>query len=260
MRRTPSGNSAPKGYMLTSTACIIAVLAFCAGLLGGALIAFETGGGVPAPRASAPAPAQDPAAELADHIAQVRAELERNPSEALNWIHLGNLYFDSHNPAEAIAAYEQALRLQPGNADVMTDLGTMYRTAGNPQKALETYDQALALVPDHQNAFFNKGVTLMIDLARPAEAVAVWRALLDKRPGATLSDGTPLASAMAPLATDAGDKLAAAGHAQAALQAYEQALLVDPQFAPAREHRAALLNRQAASSSGGAAAVEDAGR
>lgn len=229
--------------MLTSTAFLLASLAFVAGLLAGALIYAELR---PAPlsvvAAAPPASPADPAAELAAHIAQVRGEIERNPAEPLNWIHLGNLYFDAHQPIEAIPAYEKALELQPGNADVMTDLGTMYRQAGNPQKAVDIYDKALAIVPDHQNAFFNKGVTLIIDLGRPADAMAVWRELLARRPDAALSDGTPLKSALAPLAADAGTRLEADGHADAALQAYDQALLIDPNFVPALAHKGALLD------------------
>lgn len=50
----------------------------------------------------------------------------------------------------------------------------------------------------------------------------------------------------APLATDAGHELHKQGKHEAALQAYEEALRIDPNFAPAREARDALLNAEAA--------------
>lgn len=236
----------PKGMMLTSTACIFIVLAFLAGLLGGTLLGSARSGsaGQAASRQSAPAaPAlADPAHELAEHVAQVQAEIERNPNEPLNWIHLGNLYYDE-NPAEAVIAYEKSLQLSPGNADVMTDLGTMYRVTGNPAKAVAQYDSVIALNPDHQNAYFNKGVTLMFDLARPADAVAAWQALLDRKPDAALGDGTLLADVLPFLATNGGNSFEAQGNMQAALEAYDLALQGDRQFQPALAHKAALLEK-----------------
>ena len=68
----------------------------------------------------------------------------------------------------------------------------------------------------------------------------------DVRPDAVIGDNTPLAGALAPLATDAGHELHKQGKHEAALQAYEEALRIDPNFAPAREARDALLNAEAA--------------
>ena len=90
------------------------------------------------------------------------------------------------------------------------------------------------------------GVTLAIDLARPADGVAAWRDLLARNPDAVIGDNTPLAGALAPLVTDAGHELHKQGKHEAALQAYEEALRIDPDFAPAREARDALLNAEAA--------------
>lgn len=237
----PQSASRQGGTMLTSTACLLAAVAFFAGLLCGTLLPHEQ---------DAPAPAVPPPVsqenDLDDHIAQVRKEIARNPDAPLNWIHLGNLYFDAHNAEEAIAAYEKALQLKPGDVDVMTDLGTMYRLANQPQRALDLYDQVLTADPAHQNARFNKGVTLAIDLARPADGVAAWRDLLARNPAATIGDSTPLATALAPLVTDAGHELHKQGKHEAALQAYEEALRIDPNFAPAQKARAALLNAEAA--------------
>lgn len=244
-----------RGTMLISTACLLAVLTFFAGLLLGTLLPRGQHAPTPPPVPTASSQADEQAA----HIAQVRGEIARNPDEALNWIHLGNLYFDAHNATEAITAYTRALELKPGDTDVMTDLGTMYRLAGQTQQALDVYDQVLTLNPDHQNARFNKGVTLTIDLARPADGVAAWRELLARKPDAALGDGTPLATALAPLLTDAGHELHKRGKHEAALQAYEEALRVDPDFAPAREARDTLRNAEtAASTPPPAAAAENA--
>lgn len=230
-----------RGTMLTSTAWLLATMTFFAGLLIGTALPRDHS--APPPPAPAAAPADEQADEQAAHIAQVREEIARNPDEPLNWIHLGNLYFDAHDAPQAIAAYEKALELKPDDADVMTDLGTMYRLAQKPQQALDLYERVLVLNPEHQNARFNKGVLLAIDLARPAEAMAAWRDLLARKPDAVIGEDTPLASVLAPLITDAGHELHQRGNHAAALEAYEEALRVDPAFAPAREARDALLQQ-----------------
>ena len=222
--------------MLTSTACLLAIIAFFAGLLLGSL----------APRGqSAPDAAREPGPDT--HMAQAREQTIRRPDDAEAWIHLGNLAFDARNAAEAIRAYERALQLKPGDANVMTDLGTMYRLDRQPHKALALYTQVLDADPGHQNARFNKGVTLILDMGRPAEGLAVWRDLLARDPHAVIGGNTPLAEALAPLLTDAGQQLEQQGRREAALEAYGEALRIDPDFSPALQARNALLGQDARS-------------
>lgn len=243
MPQPPSApKSRQKGTMLTSTACLLAIIAFFAGLLLGSLVPHGQGSPDVAPVSQTPV-SQTPAPDI--HIAQAREQAARTPGDAAAWIHLGNLYFDAHNAPEAITAYERALQLKPGDHNVMTDLGTMYRLARQPQKALALYDQVLAADPGHQNARFNKGVTLIIDLARPADGLAAWRDLLARNPHAVIGNNTPLSEALAPLLTDAGQQLQQQGQREAALEAYEEALRIDPNFPPALKARSALLDQDA---------------
>lgn len=231
-----------KHVMLKSTAYIMVIFAFAAGLLFGSLYGSHS---VAVNATKAPVAGQQPAdqqsnaeqqAELAAHIEQVRGEIARAPEEALNWIHLGNLYFDSHQPQEAIQAYQTALRLKPGNVDVMTDMGTMYRLANDPQSAVRTFSDAIALDPTHQNARYNKGVTLIIDLEQVSQGVAEWKALLAAKPDATLSGGVKLADMLPDLLVDAGIRLEQAGKPAAALAAFEAALVEKPGYQPALVH------------------------
>jgi tetratricopeptide (TPR) repeat protein len=236
MKQAPRGK--PKGTVLASTACIIAVLAFCAGLLAGSVFTATRPGGRDA---AALPPDGDP--EATAHIAQALAATERDPRNPDIWVHLGNLYFDSHNPAQAIPAYEKALELRPGDPNVMTDLGIMYRAVENFPRALELFSASMSLAPDHQQSHFNKGIVLLFDLGRPAEAVAVWREFLSRHPDARQSDGTPLAETLPQLAREGGLLLEERGNIRAALAAYEQALLLDPLFLSALLHKAALLEK-----------------
>ena len=229
-----------KRTILTSTAVLIAVIAFCGGFLTGNLTKPDT-----------PAPPQrtvfNPAAHqqtgVNEHIAQVKQEIARNPQELRNWVHLGNLYYEDGQPTQAISAYEQALTLQPGNADVMTDLATMYRDAGQPERSIKILDEVIASNLDHQNAHFNKGIILMINLARPQEAVAAWKHLLQNIPEASMGNGLGLKEALPMLITEGGTILEGKNNLPTALQAFELALQEDPAFEPALNHKAFVLER-----------------
>lgn len=130
--------------------------------------------------------------EQLEHIGHLEKSLAADPQDVARWTELGNAYFDTHQPLKAIMAYERSLALQPGNPNVLTDLGIMYRESGRPEKALECFDKAMRADPSHEHARFNKGIILLFDLHRHAEAKAVWQELLRMNPRATAPDGTGL--------------------------------------------------------------------
>lgn len=151
--------------------------------------AATSGQAAPAP---APAPAANVSSEQQTHINHLEKSLAANPQDVASSIELGNAYFDTRQPLKAIAAYERSLALRPGNPNVLTDLGIMYRESGQPERALECFDRAMQAAPSHEQARFNKGVVLLFDLHRHAEAKAVWQELLRLNPRATAPDGTGL--------------------------------------------------------------------
>lgn len=130
--------------------------------------------------------------ELNKTLLQLQEAVAKNPDKAENWIRLGNFQFDTQNPAAAVTAYENALRLKPGNANVLTDLGIMYRELHRFDEALKAFTEAERVHPGHRNALFNQGVVLYYDLKRKDEAVAAWRRLLAADPNAHAPDGTPV--------------------------------------------------------------------
>lgn len=244
-------NEKSRGTMLTSTALILCCVTFGAGFLCGDLVSEYRRGSVPAvssPAPAAQAPAQNVAkqAEKTDveaHIAELREQLKKSPNDVSLWTHLGNYCYDSGRFDEAIEAYGRSLELAPGNPDVITDLGSMHRMKGQSAEALKYYEQAIALKPDHANAVFNKGVTLLLDMEKPAEAMAFWHSVLEKTPHFALNNGTHLHSIIHELASDAGVQLEAHGRYDAALSAYAEALKIKPDFLPALVHRAWLLDQ-----------------
>lgn len=240
-----------RGTMLVSTALILCCAAFGAGFLCGDLAAEYRKPSVaaapaPAPQTAAPHSEADHAAEAANnanHIAELRARALKEPDNVELWTHLGNLCYDSGDHDGAIDAYRRSLELAPGNADVMTDMGSMFRMKGQPLEALKVYEQAIALKPGHSNAVFNKGVTLMLDLERPEDAVAFWKGVTDAHPALALGNGVQLKTVMHEIALDAAMQLEAHGRTDTALRAYGEALKLEPAFLPAILHNAALLDK-----------------
>lgn len=125
-------------------------------------------------------------------LQELQERVQQHSEDVDAWVALGNLYFDMHQPQEAVHAYTHALKLRPLMPDVLTDLGTMYRALGQPEEALKRFRQALAMQPDYPNALFNSGVVLFFDLGRKEEGRQVWQQLLAVQPQATTPEGTPL--------------------------------------------------------------------
>ena len=140
--------------MKKETVILAVVIAFIVGLITGATVAILKGkkGGekvvaVPKPQgalqmAPMPAPQGPTPAEVASKIQTLKDIVKKDPKNLSAWVEIGNLYFDSNQPKEAIEAYNQYLAVKPDNADVRTDIGTMYRKLGNFDRAIEEYKRA----------------------------------------------------------------------------------------------------------------------
>ena len=228
----PQASRSPKTGVSGLTCVLCCIICLLAGVLLGNLLPHvlegRSGGGEPArPEAAAPSPApaavqaeaaspSAPAAPSAaaaaapaqgaaqamppqaganlelEHIGHLEKSLAANPQDVARWTELGNAYFDMHQPLKAIEAYERSLALRPGDPNVLTDLGIMYRESGQYELALRSFDRAMRADPSHENSRFNKGIVLLFDLHRHAEAKAVWQELLRINPRATAPDGTGL--------------------------------------------------------------------
>ena len=238
------------GTVLISTAVILCLASFGMGFSCGTL--FRSGGPQPpAPQQSVPAarPAQQGTAEagfgeIGQEIAMLRKAALSSPDDARLWTRLGDACYDAGDPDGAIEAYDRSLSLDPANADVRTDKGTMHRMRGEPEAAVRCYDEALGHVPAHKNAVFNKGITLLVDLGRAAEAVGFWKEVSASHPGFTLSNGKELSGIIPELCAGAAQELEQRGRLDAALSACDEALRLDPGFLPALTRRAWLLEKQ----------------
>jgi tetratricopeptide (TPR) repeat protein len=91
---------------------------------------------------------------------------------------LGNLYFDSGQPKEAIEAYSQYLAIKPENPDVRTDMGIMYRSLGDFDQAVKEFEKAAKSDPKHANSRYNIGIVLLHDKGDVKGAIKAWEGYL----------------------------------------------------------------------------------
>jgi cytochrome c-type biogenesis protein CcmH/NrfG len=172
------------------TVILAVVIAFLVGFITGATVAILKGKkGVegPAmvqtlPMAPQPAPAGPSPLEVASKIQTLKEVVNKDPENFSVWLELGNLYFDSDQPKEAIEAYSKYLAVRPDNPDVITDMGIMYRRLGEIDQALREFRKAAQSDPKHINSRYNIGVVLLHDKQDIKGAIKAWEEYLKVDP------------------------------------------------------------------------------
>lgn len=184
--------------MKKETVILIVVIAFLTGFITGATVAILKGTKgveksamaqkqqmVPQaapPSASPSAPPGPSPGEVASKIQTLKEIVKKDPKNLPAWVEMGNLYFDSSQPNEAIEAYSQYLALKPDNPDVRTDMGVMYRALGNFDRAIEEFRKAAQSDPKHINSRYNIGIVLLHDKQDIKGAVKAWEDYLKVDP------------------------------------------------------------------------------
>ena len=180
--------------MKKETVILAIVVAFLVGFISGATVAILKGtkgaekpavvqkpqmapAGVPAPGP----PARD-SIEVASQIKTLREIVKKDPKNLPAWVELGNLYFDTDQPKEAIEAYSQYLAVKPDNPDVRTDMGIMFRKLGQFDKAIEEFRKAAQSDPKHVNSRYNIGLVLLHDKQDIKSAIKAWEDYLKVDP------------------------------------------------------------------------------
>ena len=89
---------------------------------------------------------------------KVRVIAERSADD---WLALAVEYeTDKKTKAEAMDAYERALRLDPAKVEALLNCGTLHYEDGNFEKASEYFNRAISAQPDSALAHFNLGSVL----------------------------------------------------------------------------------------------------
>ena len=96
----------------------------------------------------------------------VRAQTENTAAvEAFNQ---GTTLLRSGQQREAIAYFDEAIRLNPSFSDAYTNRGSAYGNLGQHQRAIKDYDEAIRLNPGNAAAYTNRCSTLQQSWATPA--------------------------------------------------------------------------------------------
>jgi Flp pilus assembly protein TadD len=172
---------------------------------------------------------------------------------------------------QALAHYEEAVRIRPGSAITLTNLGVGLARAGRSSEAGALFQRAVGRDPSYANGWYNLGVFQLergaieeardaLEQARRLEpedhrvqyflGLALMRA--GDRPGAVarLGEAVRLAPGSAEAQTGLAVALAESGDLDGAVLHFGEAARLDPQNAVARENLEAA--RAAAAAAGGA--------
>ncbi|HVR81283.1 MAG TPA: tetratricopeptide repeat protein [Luteimonas sp.] len=145
-----------------------------------ALLTFALYRLVGTPAALAPAVRQAPDT-LHGAIAQLEAELQRDPRQVEGWQLLGRAYASEQQLTQARDAYARAAKLAPDTPDVLVEAAEA-RALAEPQhrfdvQALALLEHALQVQPQHQRARWFLGIAQR-QAGKPADAAKTWEPLL----------------------------------------------------------------------------------
>lgn len=145
---------------------------------------------------------------LGDAIAQLQAELARNPEQAEGWRLLGMAYQREGKPLDAREAYAKAASLAAGNADILTEAAQSRALADAKRlfdaNAIGLLRAALKADANHQRARWFLGIAQRQG-GDNAAAAATWEPLLAQVDAATAAslrkeiDSARVAAGMSPL-------------------------------------------------------------
>ena len=175
-------------------------------------------------------------ASLDAAIAELQAELKRNPNQPEGWQLLGKSLASEGKLAEASDAFAQAVKLLPDDPNLLVE-AAQARLYASPDRKLDAQAivwvrHALSLQPGHQRATWLLGISQRQN-GQAAEAAKTWEPLLsqvDPATAATLRQQIDAARAEAglpplPAAT------AASANPAASANALTVKVALDPEFA-----------------------------
>jgi tetratricopeptide (TPR) repeat protein len=95
-------------------------------------------------------------AEFIEYIS-LALSIKPNVAAAVDYLHLGNAWFDREQLERAISSYRQAIALKPNYGKAYHRLGTVLSKQGKSERAIASYDKAIELNPEDATAYYSLG-------------------------------------------------------------------------------------------------------
>ena len=112
---------------------------------------------------------------LSKGLPQLASEIARQqPARPEFYIELGQAWIGAHRPAEAIAAFEQAVKREPDSAVALLNLGDALTQANQSDRAVALLDRAVKTHPDNVLLWYQLGIANS-SAGRDAHAIAAFQ-------------------------------------------------------------------------------------
>lgn len=150
--------------------------------------------------------------------------LAKHPEWDAGWIDLAEIEEQAGNLQQAAELYQKALAAVPDSVGARVNLANLYLKVGNVEPAVELLKQAADLADDNADIHNRYGLVLL-QLGRYSEAIPQFERMVALTKG---KEGAHIAY------HNLGTALEGAGRNSEAVQCYQKALALKPDFAPAQ--------------------------
>lgn len=166
-------------------------------------------------------------------IASCQNAIKLQPNLAAAYKNLGNGLQAGGKIEEAIRAYSKAVEIDPQFAEAYANLGSMLGMQGQMEKAIAYFQKALAIKPNIAAVHWNLGNALY-KVKRVEEAIACWRKAAEYNPQQFSAEAI----------NDRGTMCAQAGKFAEAMDNYQRAIQIKPDFALAYVNLGTVVQKQ----------------
>jgi tetratricopeptide (TPR) repeat protein len=174
-----------------------------------------------------------------DALAFYNGSIGQDPYNSVVWNKFGITQGKLGDYAGAVDSFNNALKIDPYFGDAWVNKGDALTSLGKTGEAIDAYNRAIAINPNDLRALADKGINL-VAMGKQDDAQIVFNEVIrlsDKEIRTHPND----AKFDAGLWTYRALAFTKLGRYREALQAYDQALSVDPKYAVALNNKQALL-------------------
>ncbi|WP_414754840.1 tetratricopeptide repeat protein [Anabaena sp. CCY 9910] len=158
-------------------------------------------------------------------IAYYEQAIKLQQNDAIAWFKYGLNFARLKRFKDAIKSYHQAIKIQPDYHQAWCDLGVAFGNIRRHQEAFAAFDKATQVKPDDAVAWLNRGLAL-IELEEYEEAIASFDKALELQPNS------------AKIWDKRGYTLVRLGRDDEAITSFNQALEIKPEYASAYYNKA----------------------